>query len=521
MTTSNDLRQVLSKLKTMSRFEILRRLTNNLTCTQKQSYSYLMSWNLRFCVRFASANAGNQTSGQDFDREAYNRRQKRLVAAIIGSSVGLIGSSYGLYRKLTKAKAESPHPAIDSRNSSSENSVDDNEKDSEADGKAKKGKKGFKERRIIEYENRIRQYSTPDKVFRYFASLKVVHVGEDNAVFMTPEDFVRSLTPGKIQPPGLGLDEHERFNPEKHKYKGHLSDQLGQDSVFLKMGEYGLISFSDYIFLLTVLSLPPRMFEIAFQMFDLNGDGEVSPEEFEKVQNILFSMTPTGLRHRDHAVTGSVLSAHVNSGLKEYFFGKNMEKRLTTKRFIEFQKNLQHEVMFLEFNSYDLVDGRITEWEFADMLLTYSSFHEKKKQKILRKVKKYFKENSKGIAFKDYLDFFCFMRNISEADMALSFHNAAGKAIDPDTFKQVAKTVTNVDLTNNVVDVVYKMFDENDDGVLSHKEFIVVMKNQLVRGLENPKDTGFSRLMQACWHCAKHITYTTLHPKKPTTPDDN
>ena len=28
------------------------------------------------------------------------------------------------------------------------------------------------------------------------------------------------------------------------------------------------------------------------------------------------------------------------------------------------------------------------------MLLTYSSFHEKKKQKILRKVKKHFKENS-------------------------------------------------------------------------------------------------------------------------------
>ena len=103
-----------------------------------------MSWNLRFCARFANANAGNQTSGQDFDREAYNRRQKRLVAAIIGSSVGLIGSSYGLYRKLTKAKAESPHPAIDSRNSSSENSVDDNEKKivtKRPTGKKRKGKR--------------------------------------------------------------------------------------------------------------------------------------------------------------------------------------------------------------------------------------------------------------------------------------------------------------------------------------------------------------------------------------------
>ena len=56
---------------------------------------------------------------------------------------------------------------------------------------------------IIEYENRIRAYSTPDKIFRYFATLKV-NQGEDKGweVFMTPEDFVRSITPGMKQPEG-------------------------------------------------------------------------------------------------------------------------------------------------------------------------------------------------------------------------------------------------------------------------------------------------------------------------------
>ncbi|KAK2568398.1 Calcium uptake protein 1 [Acropora cervicornis] len=456
-------------LKTIPRVAVLRRLaSDNLTSKQNQ-----ISWYFH-CVRLASADARTRTSGEDFDREAFNRRQKRLVAAIIGSSVGLIGSSYCLYRKLSKANAGSPQSSINYErvsNVDERSGEHEKESDEDADGQKMKEKKGFRERRIIEYENRIRQYSTPDKVFRYFASLKVVHIGEDNEVFMTPEDFVRSLTPGKVQPPGLGLDEHEKFNPEKHKYKGHISDQLGQDSVFMKMGEYGLISFSDYIFLLTVLSR-------------------------------------------------SVLSAHVNSGLKEYFFGKNMEKRLTAKRFTEFQRKLQQEVMLLEFHSYDPQDGRIKEWEFADMLLTYSSFQEKKKQRILKKVKKSFKGDSQGIAFKDYLDFFSFMRNISEADMALSFHNAAGKAINPETFKQVARTVTDVDLTDNIVDVVYKMFDENDDGVLSHKEFIVVVKNQVVRGLENPKDTGFGRLMQAVWHCAKRVAHQTLHPKKLAAKED-
>ena len=55
---------------------------------------------------------------------------------------------------------------------------------------------------MIEYENRIRAYSTPDKIFRYFATLKVHSSGEWE-VFMTPEDFVRSITPGMLQPEGI------------------------------------------------------------------------------------------------------------------------------------------------------------------------------------------------------------------------------------------------------------------------------------------------------------------------------
>ena len=55
---------------------------------------------------------------------------------------------------------------------------------------------------IIEYENRIRDYSTPDKIFRYFATLKVNQGGGDYEVFMTPDDFVRSITPGMKQPEG-------------------------------------------------------------------------------------------------------------------------------------------------------------------------------------------------------------------------------------------------------------------------------------------------------------------------------
>lgn len=54
---------------------------------------------------------------------------------------------------------------------------------------------------IIEYENRMRAYSTPDKIFRYFATVKI-HSSEGTEVYMTPDDFLRAITPGWRQPDG-------------------------------------------------------------------------------------------------------------------------------------------------------------------------------------------------------------------------------------------------------------------------------------------------------------------------------
>ena len=53
----------------------------------------------------------------------------------------------------------------------------------------------FKARRMRLYENRIRQYSNPDKIFRYFATISAQFPnGTREDIYMTPDDFVRSLT---------------------------------------------------------------------------------------------------------------------------------------------------------------------------------------------------------------------------------------------------------------------------------------------------------------------------------------
>ena len=76
-------------------------------------------------------------------------------------------------------------------------------KTKEEEDKKKKKHVSLHDRHFIAYEDRIRAYSTPDKIFRYFATLNIQESNGSNHIFMTPEDFLRSITPGIIQPEGV------------------------------------------------------------------------------------------------------------------------------------------------------------------------------------------------------------------------------------------------------------------------------------------------------------------------------
>ncbi|KAF7234297.1 hypothetical protein EG68_12239 [Paragonimus skrjabini miyazakii] len=67
---------------------------------------------------------------------------------------------------------------------------------------------------------------------------------------MTPDDFVHAITPGLKQPEGLELDSFKRYDPKTET----LDLNIPKDSVFYRLGDRALISFTDFVFLLTVLS---------------------------------------------------------------------------------------------------------------------------------------------------------------------------------------------------------------------------------------------------------------------------
>ena len=114
-------------------------------------------------------------------------------------------------------KAEAEEESSDD-SSASEVEGEKGEEEEEEEGKKKK-RVGFHDRRIIEYENRIRAYSTPDKIFRYFATLehkyetdsghKHSEVSVDLRLFMALTSYLYD----DILSTGFFLLEQKMFSP--------------------------------------------------------------------------------------------------------------------------------------------------------------------------------------------------------------------------------------------------------------------------------------------------------------------
>lgn len=60
-------------------------------------------------------------------------------------------------------------------------------------------------------------------------------------------------------------------------------------------------------------------------MFDLNGDGDVDAEEFEKVQEIIRQTTSNGKKHREHGNSSQSIKK-MSSALSNFFFGRRKKQ---------------------------------------------------------------------------------------------------------------------------------------------------------------------------------------------------
>ena len=322
--------------------------------------------------------------------------------------------------------------------------------------------------KTVEHEKR--KLTSREKRFIKFASVEY-----DGQIYMTPQDFLDSVVEGEPRPrfKRKKLTETEVIDMMRRMPK--LS--RNNEQFFRGLGSKGIISFSEYLFLLTILIKPQSGFKIAFAMLDQDGNERVDKEEF-KVLETVFSSAARDRKQQQNAEENSIINATTNSeiiaeddkaltnsqdsssnnpdeeeannmkrkqhlelvfddsdhGLSRshsmdtslliYFFGKRGDKELGFEDFRKFMDNLQTEVLQMEYNEFAKGTETITEMDFARILLRYTFLSTEEYESILERLIQRLNEEAKnsgdgdlalkGINFEDFKDFCLFLNNLDD-----------------------------------------------------------------------------------------------------------
>ncbi|XP_045572391.1 calcium uptake protein 3, mitochondrial isoform X5 [Salmo salar] len=329
--------------------------------------------------------------------------------------------------------------------------------------------------RPFDFEEGDVYMSSHEQRFRLFSSVEY-----EGQLYMTPQNFIESVTMSEPQnkKPWMSLTKQEL---EKILVDTPAVWQ-GTSKLFRNLRERGIIAYTEYLFLLCILTKPHAGFKIAFNMFDADGNQMVDKREFLVLQEIFRKKNEKKGRKGDVEKSAQLRAEEgmmIDTTLLVHFFGKKGKAELTFDDFYRFMDNLQTEVLEIEFLTYSKGMTTISEEDFACILLRYtnveniSSYLDNVRQSI---------PDEKGITFDEFRSFFQFLNNLEDFAIAMQMYNFASRSIGQDEFGRAVYVATGLKLTRHLVHTIFKIFDVDHDDQLSYKEFIGIMKDRLHRG---------------------------------------
>ncbi|XP_017007246.2 calcium uptake protein 3, mitochondrial isoform X4 [Drosophila takahashii] len=377
--------------------------------------------------------------------------------------------------------------------------------------------------------------------------IKFASVEFDDQLYMTPQDFLDSVVE---QEPRPRLKRRQLSNDEVDKYKENTPAlKKGSTRLFRNLRDKGIVSYTEYLFLLSILTKPKSGFRIAFNMFDTDGNQRVDKDEFLVIISILAgalkdtqNVDPQTKQILSRLVsydeqsqmTKPMAVPQAKRGLMERIFsgawkekhgeqeseeenesstptplesyvndGEGLQRRhmvATTLQLHFFGKRGTGVINYDNFYRFmDNLQTEVLELEFHEFSKGNSVISELDFAKILLRytylaTDEYdvFLErllervkDEKGISFHDFRDFCHFLNNLDDFTIAMRMYTLADRAISKDEFSRAVKICTGYKLSPHLIDTVFAIFDADGDGLLSYKEFIAIMKDRLHRGFKS------------------------------------
>ncbi|XP_019941356.2 calcium uptake protein 2, mitochondrial [Paralichthys olivaceus] len=311
--------------------------------------------------------------------------------------------------------------------------------------------------------------------------------------YMTPRDFLFSVMLENVD---RKLQKKILTTQEVNKMLVSASKAQAGNDLFRNLGDNGLISYTEYLFLLTILTKPRTGFHIAFKMLDVDGNEQVDKKEFLKLKKII---RKSKLKAPKDTEKPAEEGEGVKTTLQAYFFGKKGENKLQYQEFLKFMEDLQAEVQEMEFMQFSKGMDTMRREDFAEWLLHYTN--EEDNEIYWENMRKRIPAGQ-SITFDEFKVFCLFTNNLEDFSFSMKMVSEANRPVGMAQFKRAVRIATGHDLSENVLDTVFKLFDLDGDNCLSHKEFLGVMKDRVLRGLKVQPQNGFSGF----WKCVKQET---------------
>jgi len=336
-----------------------------------------------------------------------------------------------------------------------------------------------KEQMIIGYEDRIRKFSTPEKNFSVFATANA-----GGELYMTPFDFVKSL---------MHYDEAAR---------DQINARPPTCFTLLDADGNGLLSFIEYMLLLTLLTVSKRDASTLFDILDKDRSGYLEQQEFDNlVETLQSSPNDTAGRRAPGSQRGAPRAMYIsqkgegniselgnhkigNVSMKHYgatSYGMSGGK-MSKLEFLKLLDSVHRSVLLLEFEAHGgSSKGGIDSAGFKRLVANYAS----------RESVPLDRELPGTITFDEYCHFHEVVLEIDVIEDVLRKYSLGGISREDllgETSKEELQhaifAVTGRRLSDLQANALIEMFDSDGDKELDSNEFFNVIKSRAERGKE-------------------------------------
>ncbi|CAD2222171.1 EF-hand domain pair/EF-hand domain/EF hand, putative [Angomonas deanei] len=300
--------------------------------------------------------------------------------------------------------------------------------------------------------------------------------------YMTADDFVLAL---------LGSPDTELKNPT-------AAEELKQVFKSMDANGDGYLSFSEFRFLMALLTSNPDDMELLFKIVDDDHNKAISLEQFA---DVLRGLTD------DHAVASSMFNHYSKeNGILRTFFGTETEKKQCSyDELSSFIHNLRVQIWTAEFRQYDedrkdyITVEQFSELIGSQMLGSHLPFF------VLNNIRKLQGHNGK-ITRNMWISFHEILLRGDRLAEALELYSASGLPIDRPAFQRAVCTSGLPELPAKTLNVLFSIFDKDGDGNIEIDEFLSIMQQKMnyhYRGTSRTRvnlPTRFVQCTQEAWN---------------------